>query len=263
MRDSMRLYLRYLGVSVRGQMQYPASFAMLTVGHLVATALEFLGIWALLDRFGSVQGWSLPEIALCYGIANLAFSICDATTRGFDVFHLMLKAGDFDRVLLRPRSAALQLAGQELTLRRVGRFSQALVILLWAASALGMAWTASRIGLLVAAVLGGACFFAGLIVLQATAAFWTTESLEIFNTVTYGGVEAAQYPLSIYRPWFRRFFTAVIPLAFVNYYPVLAILGRPAPPVVPWIAPLVGAGFLAVSLQAWQFGIRHYCSTGS
>ena len=48
--------------------------------------------------------------------------------------------------------------------------------------------------------------------LQATLAFWTTETLEIVNTVSYGGVETAQYPLSIYRPWFRHFFTFVVPL---------------------------------------------------
>jgi ABC-type uncharacterized transport system permease subunit len=33
----------------------------------------------------------------------------------------MVKAGDFDRILLRPCSTVLQLLGQELTLRRVGR----------------------------------------------------------------------------------------------------------------------------------------------
>lgn len=77
----------------------------------------------------------------------------------------------------------------------------------------------------------------------------------------------AQYPLTIYRPWFRRFFTFVIPLACVNYFPALAILGRPDPLGMPvflqWIAPLIGVGFLVVTLQVWKIGVRHYRSTGS
>jgi ABC-2 type transport system permease protein len=139
--------------------------------------------------------------------------------------------------------------------------------LLWAASALEIAWTAAKAALVVAAVMGGMCLFAGLFVLQATLAFWTMESLEILNTVTYGGVETAQYPMSIYRPWFRRFFTMVVPLACINYFPALAILGRAdphgGPALLGWAAPAVGFAFLAATLQVWRFGVRHYRSTGS
>ncbi|MEE2831463.1 MAG: ABC-2 family transporter protein [Candidatus Latescibacterota bacterium] len=49
--------------------------------------------------------------------------LIDATSRGFSSFETMVKSGDFDRLLLRPHSAALQLAGQELSLLRVGRFA--------------------------------------------------------------------------------------------------------------------------------------------
>jgi ABC-2 type transport system permease protein len=261
--DGLRLYGRYIGASVRSQMQYRASFLMLALGAFLLTGVDFIGIWALLHRFGSVQGWRLPEIALLYSMVQISFSLCDATSRGFDAFAGLIKSGDFDRLLLRPRSTALQLAGQELTLRRIGRFTQGLLVLLWATSRLQVSWSPAKLSLLVGAILGGACLFFGLIVLQATLAFWTTESLEIVNTVTYGGVETAQYPLTIYRPWFRKFFTAVIPLACANYFPALAILGRSAPPVLPWTAPAVGLAFLAVTLQVWRLGVRRYCSTGS
>jgi ABC-2 type transport system permease protein len=265
--NALRLYIRYIGISFRSQMQYRASFVMLSIGHFLITGIEFLGIWVLFDRFGSLQGWALPEVAMLYGMVNIAFAITDGTSRGFDTFAFMIKSGDFDRLLLRPRSTALQVAGQELTLRRVGRFSQGLIVLLWAASELGIVWSSARIALTIGAILGGSCLFYGILILQATLAFWTTETLEIMNTVTYGGVETTQYPLTIYRPWFRRFFTLVIPLACVTYFPALAILGRTDPlgtPVfVQWTAPVVGVMFLAVTLQVWKIGVRHYRSTGS
>ena len=267
MLNAARLYTRYIGISFRGQMQYRASFVMQSIGQFLVTGVEFLGILVLFDRFGSLAGWALEEVALFYGIVNVSFALADATCRGFDTFGDMVKAGDFDRLLLRPRSTTLQLAGKELVVRRIGRLLQGAAVLIWAASELEIVWTPLKIGLAVSTVFGGACFFYALMVLQAILAFWTTETLELMNTLTYGGVESAQYPISIYRSWFRKFFTYGVPLAFANYFPGLAIMDRQDPLGMPsflgWIAPLVGVLFLIGALQAWKVGVRHYRSTGS
>ena len=256
-----------MAVSARAQMQYRASFAMLAMGNLLTTGLEFVALLALFDRFGSLSGWSLREVAFMYGKVNVSFSIAEAATRGFDTFGVMVKTGDFDRLLARPRSTALQIAGQELRLSRVGRLAQGMAALIWASASLGIDWTPASVALLIAAIAGGACLFSGLLTLQATMSFWTTETLEIVNTVTYGGVETAQFPISIYRPWFRRVFTFGIPLACLSYFPSLAIMGVEDPLGSPlwfqWASPLAGFAFLLAALQAWRFGVRHYTSTGS
>ncbi|MBN1348725.1 ABC-2 family transporter protein, partial [candidate division KSB1 bacterium] len=196
-------------------MQYRASFIMMSLGHLMTTGIEILGIWALFHRFGSLKGWRLPEVALFYGMINIAFAIAESFGRGFDIFPRLVKSGDFDRLLLRPRSTALQVAAQEIQLFRVGRFAQGLIVLIWASTALGVNWHLQRILLAILCIIGGACLFYGLFVLQATLAFWSTETLEIMNTVTYGGTETAQYPMAIYKKWFRKFFTFIVPLACV------------------------------------------------
>jgi len=119
----------------------------------------------------------------------------------------------------------------------------------------------------VGAILGGACLFLALFVLQGTLAIWTVESIEVVNATTYGGVQAAQYPLSIYEAWFRRFFTYLVPLAGVCYFPVVTALGRPEPLGAPrWLGAaswLVGPLFLAGAIVVWTRGVRHYTSTGS
>jgi ABC-2 type transport system permease protein len=261
------LYFRYIGVSIRGQLQYRASFVLFTVGIAILTGTEFLGVLALFHRFGQLRGWSLPEAAMFYGTIGVTFSIADSIARGFDVFGNMVKAGDFDRLLVRPRSTVVQLLGQELTLRRVGRFAQGAIVLAWAQAALHLHWTVGTALLLLAAIAGGACLFIGIVVLQATSAFWTTESLEVWNAFTYGGAFMSQYPATIYRPWFRQFFTYVIPLACVNYFPLMAVMGRGDPlgssPIWQWLAPLAGGAFFAAAIQVWRIGVRHYRSTGS
>ncbi len=267
MADAIRIYTRLIAISLRAQMQYRASFVMLTIGDFVTTGIEFISVWVLFDRFKAVQGWSFQEVALFYGTAALSFAIADAFTAGFDRFGQTVKAGEFDRLLLRPRSTALQLAGQELTLRRIGRFSQAFLVLAWAVWVLDIDWTMQRSMLVVSSIIGGAATFYAIVVFQATLAFWTTEGLEIANAAVYGGVETIRYPLEIYQDWFRKLFTYVIPLACVNYYPMLAVLGRvtTSDPVYffSWLSPLVGFLFLLISLRVWLFGVRHYTSTGS
>lgn len=260
------LYLRYIAISLRGQLQYRASVAMLTMGNLLITGVEFFGLWALFDRFGQVQGFSLAEVALLYGMANCSMAIAEIAGRGFKDFARMVKSGDFDRLLLRPRSTAFQVGAQHFQLMRVGRLIQGLLVIGFAMSSLDLLHLRPSSMLVFGAVLGGACTFTGLFVLEATAAFWTVESLEVFAVFTYGGVETVQYPLSLYSQGFRRFFTYVVPLAFVNYVPGLVVLGRPerfGPEWLAWASPLFGFVFLVVCLQVWKLGERRYRSTGS
>lgn len=266
--NALNLYGRYVSASLRAQAQYPAATLMLTVGHCAATSIEILGVYALFHRFGAVGGWSFGEAAVFYALVNIAFSLADLLTRGFEVFGTdFVRTGAFDRVLLRPRTAALQLAGYEVRLSRLGRLAQAFAVLMLASSLVPIHWEAATVALAVWVVAGGVALFAGILVLQATLAFWTVESLEVANVLTYGGVQAAQYPLNIYANWFRRLLTFGVPLASVAYYPVLAILKRPDPLGAPdWLlpfTPVAGFAFLALSLLAWRAGLARYASTGS
>lgn len=266
--NALRLYLRYLGQSLRSQLQYRMSFALLSVGQFVATGIEALGIWALFDRFGGLGQWTLPQVALFYGLVHMAFAFADALSRGFDVFGPQyVKTGNFDRVLLRPRSTVLQLAGHELSLRRVGRLAQAALVFTWAIYMLDGSLGVREWLVLGTALLGGIALFFGLVVCAATLSFWTVESLEIMNTLTYGGVETAQYPLAIYDRWLRRFFIFVVPLGCIAYFPVVYVLGVEDPvgsprALQPW-TPLAGFAFLGLSLLFFRSGVRRYTSTGS
>jgi ABC-2 type transport system permease protein len=266
--NAIALYGRYVSASLRAQAQYPAATLMLTAGHCAATAIEILGVFALFHRFGPVGGWSFGEAALFYALVNIMFSIADMLTRGFEVFGTdFVRTGAFDRVLLRPRTAALQLAGHEVRLSRLGRLLQALAVLIFASHLVPITWDLPAVATAIWAVAGGVALFVGLLVLQATLAFWTIESLEIMNVLTYGGVQAAQYPLNIYAAWFRRMLTFGVPLACVAYYPVLAILKRSdvlgAPDWLLPFTPFAGFAFLALSLLAWRAGMARYASTGS
>ena len=262
------LYGRYAAASIKGQMQYPASFGLLSLGQFLTTIVEFIGVWALFNRFQSLGNWTLAQVALFYGTVNIAFALADMISRGFDVLGpQFVKTGDFDRLLLRPRTTALQLLGYELRLTRLGRFLQGALVLGIAVGLLDVSWGLREVALLLCTIVGGTALFLGLVVLQATLAFWTVESLEVANTLTYGGVTAAQYPMEIYSRWLREFFTFVVPLSCVAYFPIVGILGINDPLGAPrwflYVSPLLAFAFLGISMMIWRLGERHYTSTGS
>jgi ABC-2 type transport system permease protein len=198
-------------------MQYPGSFVASSLGAFASTITDFIAIWALFARFRQIEGWQFADVALLYGTISVAFAFADALTRGFDIFgEQFVKTGDFDRLLVRPRSTVLQLLGHELRATRIGRLAQGMLAL-WIGTHLStINWTLGAWVTIAFAVLGGVALFSGILVLQGTLAFWTVESLEIANTLTYGGVEAAQYPLDVYARWFRNFVTFVVPIASVS-----------------------------------------------
>ena len=266
--NAIRLYGRYIGASLRSQMQYPASFLLTSAGAFAATGVDFIATWALFVRFRQVAGWRIGEVALFYGVVGASFALADGLTRGFDVFgEQFVKTGDFDRVLVRPRSAVLQLLGYELRATRVGRLAQALLVGYIGIRLTSVSWSWTAWATLLFAIAGGIALFSGILVLQATLAFWTVESLEIGNALTYGGVEAAQYPLDLYARWFRNFLIFVVPLSCVSYFPVAAVLGKAdrtgLPTGVLQLTPALGFLFLGFALWVWRFGVRHYTSTGS
>ncbi|WP_207640743.1 ABC transporter permease [Clostridium hydrogeniformans] len=265
--NGIKLYFTYVKTSIRSQMEYKTSFILLSLSTFFVGFTEFLGVIILFDRFGNIKGWTLYEIALFYGMINMTFSIAEAMARGFDLFSRQVISGDFDRILLRPRSTALQILGVEFTVMRIGRISLGLFLILYSSCKLNVVFDFYNISLLLFSVIGSVCLFIGLFIIQGTMCFWSTESLEIMNMLTYGGVETMQYPLSIYGKWFKRFFIFVVPLGCVNYFPLILYMNKDDyinyPRILYYLSPCLGIIFLLVSLKLWNIGVTHYRSTGS
>ncbi|NKB65762.1 MAG: ABC transporter permease [Candidatus Latescibacteria bacterium] len=263
MASGLKLYGRYTAVSWRGLMEHRASFIMDSAGALLYAGAKFGALWVLFNRFDNIRGWNLAEVGLLYGLVHMAFALAEAASPGFRTLGDTVRAGDFDRLLLRPRSTTLQLTAAGLQPGIVGPFAQGAVVLVWAVGQLAPVWTLVQGLVLIAALLGSACLFLGLYVAEAALVFWTNHSLEFMNSLTRGGVATAQYPFTAFGKWLRRFFTLVVPLGCTVYYPVALVLGKVQPQ--PWLyfSPAVGPLFCWLCLRLWRVGLKRYQSAGS
>ena len=261
--DVLKLYGRYTAVSWRGQMEHRASFIMESMGACLYAGAKFGALWVLFSRFQIIEGWTLAQVGLLYGLVHMAYALAEAASPGFRALGETVRSGDFDRLLLRPRSTTLQLVAEGLQPAIVGPFVQGAAVFGWAAGSLSGTWTSIDGLVLVASAVGSTFLFLGLYVAEAALVFWTNHSLEFMNSLTRGGVATAQYPFSAFGKWLRRFFTAIVPLGCTVYFPVALVLDKvPQQPLL-YFAPAVGPVFFWVCLGLWRVGLRHYQSTGS
>lgn len=260
----MSLYLKYVLILLKTQMQYKISFWLLTIGQFLIPFSVFAGLYFLFERFGSLKGWDFFEVALCFSVIHMAFSISECCARGFDGFSSLVVSGEFDRLLVRPRNTVVQVMGSKFEFTRIGRLVQSVSVFLWAVLSLPIHWDIFKAVTLLLMVVSGVFVFTGIFILRATLCFWTVQGIEVTNIFTDGGKEMSQYPLNIYKKWVTRFFTFVIPFGCVNYLPLMFILDRAeGNRVFFMLTPLYGIFFIVPCLLVWRFGVRHYRSTGS
>jgi len=55
----------------------------------------------------------------------------------------------------------------------------------------------------------------------------------------------------------------IIPFGLASFYPSVRLLGRTVNPEYASLVPVVAAVFLILAISVWNFGTRHYASTGS
>ncbi len=259
--DTIKLYFRFLAVHLKSAMAYKGSFLLTCLGTMLGTVNVFLGVVFLLDRFGAVGGYTLPQLSLCYAVILLATSLAECFGRGFDVFHRLLSDARFDRILVRPRPLVFQVLCQEMRPQMLSRVLQGIVMLIWSVRSGSVAWTPGKAVVLALMVLCGAAVFFGMFLVNACICFFTLEHVEVLNIFTDGPREYGKYPFGIYGKGVLWVLTVLVPLALVQHWPLQYLLDRG--PGWYGLLPLVSLLFLLPCGALWRFGVSRYRSTGS
>ncbi|MER6462260.1 ABC transporter permease [Streptomyces sp. NPDC048409] len=252
---------------IRSSLTYRTSFVLTLLGNLTVTGLDFATILLMFTQVDRLGGWSMPEVALLYGLSTTAFGLADLVFGSMDVLGARIRDGSFDILLVRPAPVLAQLGADRFALRRLGRVVQGGLVLGYALAAVPVEWTAVKVLLVPVTVISGAVIFCALFLVGATFQFVAQDAAEVENAFTYGGTTLLQYPPTVFGRDFVRGVTFLLPLAFVNWIPAAYLLGRPYPLRLPewtvWSPPLVAVVCCALSGLAWRAGLRSYRSTGS
>lgn len=257
----MRLYGKFLAIHLKSAMAYKSSFFLSCLGALLGTVNVFLGVVFLLSRFGTIGGYTLPQLALCYAAILMSTSLAECFARGFDRFSQVLSSAQFDRILVRPLGLVFQVLCQDMKPAMLSRVLQAAVMLAWGVRSGAVLWTPGRALVLALMILCGGAIFFGLFLINASLCFFTLEGLEVMNIFTDGSREYGKYPFGVYGRQVLLVLTFLVPLALVQHWPLQYLLGRG--PGWYGALPLASLLFLPLCWAVWRLGVRHYRSTGS
>ncbi len=265
--DGPGLYLAYQLAYLRGRMDYRWQFLGDIVAGILGQASVVASLWLITRRFTEVGGWTFPELAVLYGLSMLTFALAGMVFWPF-VYLVdgLVVSGRLDQYFLRPRGLVVQLVCGGAGINHLGGVAVGAATVAIGLGALAARLSALKIAYLVAAIGGGALLQAAGIITVAALSFWLMRSSDLGDIVFYNLQNFLSYPLTIYPGFLKVLLTAVIPLAFVNWYPSLLLLDRCAGTldfVLGLAAPLVGAAAFVGALALFRRGERRYASSGS
>ncbi len=258
----MKVYFKSLSLHLKSILEYKSSFIASFISQIFVFFSYYFVILALFSKFDNIKGFTLYEVLLCFAVIQYGFAFCECFARGIDRFDQLIINGEFDRVLLRPKNIIIQILCYDIDYTKLSRLLQALIVLAIALINLNIVWTPLKILTLVLMLISAILIFFSIFLLAAAYCFLTVQGLEVRNVFTSGGKYMAQYPIGVFKKGFVYFFTFIIPYAFVNYYPLLYLLGKNNNKLYA-LSPLLVFLYLLPSIVIFYKGTKRYTSVGS
>jgi ABC-2 type transport system permease protein len=264
--ETLRIYFKLLRISLLGRMQYRADFLTGMVSVILLNSILLSAMGLLVNRFQHLHGWRVWDLVFLYGLWVGGHSLYSLLFWHLFMMEDFIVEGRFDQMLIRPIGVLVQFLGQGIQYMGVGDMLVSAGAISLAYRNLGLQWGIWQWLFLWVAVLSGTVIETSTYWIIGSLSFWTGRSRAGTNIVVRFMVLVQQYPVDLFGTWFRWVVTGLIPVAFMNYYPALLLLGKLEKAPYPWMAflsPVVAGAMLAAAYGVWRMGLRRYASSGS
>lgn len=257
----MKLYFKYMKTNLKSEMQYKTSFIMSILSQVFIFFGYYFTIICLFDKFSNVKGFTLYEVLFTFSVVQFGYSFCEVFFRGVDLFDELIIRGEFDKILIRPRSILLQVFSEKMQFSRLSKVLEAIIILIISIIKMNVVWNFNKLLVVIFVLFSSVILFLSIFLVAASYCFITIKGLEVRNLVTDGGKQMAQYPIGIFKKGFIVFFTFIIPFGLINYYPLLYILDKNSS-ILYMFSPLFTIIYFILSMLIFYKGVKRYTSVG-
>ncbi len=265
--NTLHLYIRSMGMLLKSQLQYTSSFIMQTLAQLVMEGGEMLAVILVIDRFENLKHWTGGNLFFFFGLMSVSFYITEFFGRGVTGnFPSMVRSGQLDTLLLRPRGILTQVLCSGMDPRRISCIAVGVVALVMGSGMSDVSWSVLKVLALAESVCMSCMLILGLFMIEDILCIHSVKSVELVNALTYGGRSACQYPIDIYPRPLKILFSVVAPFALTMHVPAGYILGKPLygwPVWTVFVTPLSGAVVFVIMVMLFNRGIKFYRSTGN
>lgn len=218
------------------------------------------------NLFGEIEtlaGWTFGEMALLYGIYNIAFTffVTFVWTTIYHEFRVSVKKGTLDKILTKPLPHRLFVTFGHFDLAGFIHIIPSIIILFIATQNLDL--NISVFNLLSALfyfLVGMYCLYSICFLIYASV-FWTTSADRISNF--FWSIEGqSKTILDIFPKYLKAIFISLVPIGFVAYLPAKAILGQLDEPFFLYTIGLFTI-LIFINHFVWKKGLKKYESVSS
>jgi ABC-2 type transport system permease protein len=251
MTSTVRWLLAAWGANLRSALEYRASF-LVQASFMLVNNLTFLAFWAVLfARFERIGGWTLQDVALCYGIGAMGFGLTAVLFGGsFELAGLVARGG-VDNWLLRSRPSLLQALVARTRISGFGDLATGPLLLI-----LTKTWEPHRLAWFAVGSITACLVITSFLVLLGSAAFWAGQADDLAMTGLNALLSFGFYPPGIFGGVTRLVLYVLVPSGLMTWLPVSLMRSfdlRDAAGLVAGVAAFVMAASLA-----WRHGLRRY-----
>lgn len=258
----LKLYGDFAKQNLLTMMEYKNDFIIGVASTLLTQVCGVFFIWIVFENVGEISGWTFYQVTFVYGLLTLAKAIdmiffYNLAAVGVDY----IRKGEFDILMIRPVSPLFQIIAGKAQQEGFGLAIVGVLVILKSILELNLGLGLTGVVMLVIFAVCGGLIIAAISVISATSAFWTVSSSIVMETVA-SLQECALYPIVIYPKFLRFVLTWVIPYGFASFYPANYFFDK-GYYTYSLLSPLVALFLWCTALKVWDYGIRHYASTGS
>ncbi len=268
---NLGLYWEFIIIYMKSKLEYRIGFFAEMLANFVLVGVYYAGIIIIFNKFDNINGWDLNQILVLFSFNWLCYSMS-----GFLFWAPMLglgdivQSGEFDSYLIRPMSPLLYLVFKQFQYTFLPRLIVAVIFIIKSFAKCGITVTVNNIFLILLYLVCGIVIHSCILICVGASSFLIIQNRQVGEVLTnsdYGLRTFVDYPLSIYNKFIRFILIFIVPYAFVNYFPMVTLLGKtsenPFGPVT-LIMPIIVASIMCVIARVcWIKGMRKYESTGN
>lgn len=257
-----KIYFRIIAQDIKSKMSYRADFIISTIGMIATNIAGFIAFLIMFGKFPSINGWSYYEILFLYGFSLISITPTQCLLDNNWSLRRYVYDGDFVKYCFRPINLWFYYVSEVFDVKGLGQLGFGIGTLIYAWIKLSLPVTFLLITKIVVALATASLFMMALQNAAAASCFWIQNSFWLLD-ISLKMKDYAKYPVTIFNDIFKFIFTFILPVAFMAYYPSLAILRQDDVPILTWLSPVLGIAAFYGSYKLWMKGASKYDGSGS
>jgi len=256
-----RIYRTFFTSSFARELEFRANFFAKIAQNCVWVFFFVMILLVIYRNTKSVAGWSRGDAFILAASCFLMNALISACFLSLQEIPQQVRQGTLDFVITKPIDTQFWISTRKFNFDQLGTLTAGFVMVWYGIKTAGLHPGAMQWLAYVVLVLSSLAIFYSFYLILMTLGIWLVR---VDNLWVLGEsvMQVARYPMDIYSLSIQRFFTFMIPLAFVATIPSRQLVQGFNPRML--AAGLIwGVACIFIARWFWNYALRHYTSASS